>query len=230
MEGPEAAAVLGAELLAADQDLSQTSPISLALLCDAAVEASNDEMMGQLYDYFKENFEDSDDIWRAHRAKTFQLMGQENFGAALKVIDEVQGLFGPVPHMGWAQLAKGDCLYKMGEYEEAENAYNAVMGVSEWRGPIFAKAYIGMALCRIGRSDYETAHSFYQRTYLLFKSYDDGTWAADGYLGAAECLNLLGRDEDAVNTLNEMLEDTYVNTLPQADRARELKKKYGGAK
>ena len=50
-----------------------------------------------------------------------------------------------------------------------------------------------------------------------------------GVVGAADCLVRLGRNADAVNTLNEMLNDTYVNTLPQADTARELKKKYGGA-
>jgi len=131
--------------------------------------------------------------------------------------------------MGWAQVAKADTLYTLNEYVEAEEAYYMAIGVSEWRGSIHAESMYGMARCRLAQEDYETAHSFFQRTYLQYKSYDDGRWAADGYLAAADCLVKLGRDADAVNTLDSMLEDPYVNTLPQADTAREMKKKYGGA-
>lgn len=228
MEGPEGAAALGAELLTSNQALSSTTPISLALMCDAAVMAGDTEQMGVLYDYFLANFEESDELWHAYRAKLFQLLAEEAYASALKTIDEVQSLFGVESYMGWAQISKADTLYKRGNYEDAEKEFNAIMGVSEWRGGIFAEAMCGMARCRIATEDYETAHSYYQRTYLLYKKYDDGKWAADGYLGAADCLVKLGRNADAVNTLNEMLNDPYVNTLPQADTAMELKKKYGG--
>ena len=227
LEGEEAATALGAELLAGHQKLATTSPISLALMCDAAVTAGDFGQMGQLYDYFLANFEESDELWHAHRAKTFQLLGKEDYLGALKIIDLAQGLFGVEAYMGWAQIIKADTLYTIGEYIEAEEAYNMVLGVSDWRGALYAEAMCGMARCRLAREDYETAHSFYQRTYLMFKGYDDGKWAADGYLGAADCLVRLGRSADAVNTLDAMLEDPYVNTLPQADTAREMKKKQG---
>jgi TolA-binding protein len=81
----------------------------------------------------------------------------------------------------------------------------------------------------MAEQDYKTAHSFFQRTYLMFKGYDNGKWAADAYLEAANCLAKLGRNADVVKTLNSMLEDSYVNTLPQAEIARKMKKKYEGA-
>jgi len=229
LEGEEATAALGAELLAGKQKLSDTTPISLALMCDAAVMAGDGGEMGRLHGYFLANFEESDELWYAYRARTFQLMAEENHSGVLQTIDEIQGLFGVEIYMGWAQIIKADTLYKMGDYREAEKAYNMIMGVAEWRGALYAEAMYGMARCRLAEEDYETAHSFFQRTYLLFKGYADGKWAANGYLGAADCLARLGRNADAVNTLNAMLKDTYVNTLPQADAAREMKKKYGGA-
>jgi len=229
LEGEEAAAALGAELLAGQQALATTTPISLALMCDAAVMAGDAGQMGRLYDYFLANFEESDELWHAYRAKTFQLLGKEEYSGVLQSIEDAQGLFGVEAYMGWAQITKADTLYKMEDYLEAEEAYNMILGVTEWRGGLYAEAMYGMARCRLAQEDYETAHSFFQRTYLLFKGYDDGKWAAEGYLGAAECLVRLGRDADAVNTLEEMLKDPYVNTLPQADIAREMKKKHGGA-
>ena len=227
LEGEEAATVLGTELLAGKQELATTSPISLALMCDAAVTAGDSGQMGRLYDYFLANFEESDELWHAYRARTFQLLAEENHPGVLKTIDEAQGLFGVEAYMGWAQITRADTLYKLQKYIEAEEAYNMILGVSEWRGSLYAEAMCGMARCRLAREDYEGAHTFFQRTYLLFKSYNGGKWAAEGYLGAADCLVRLGRSADALNTLDAMLEDPYVNTLPQADAAREMKKKYG---
>ena len=229
LEGEEAAAALGGELLGEQQDLSITTPISLALMCDAAVMAGDAEQMGLLYTYFLENFEESDELWHAYRAKVFQLLLAEDYLAVLESIDEVQGLFGVESYMGWAQILRADTLYDDGDYGEAEEAYNMVMGVSDWRGALFAEAMYGMGRCRLAVEDYEVAHSFFQRTYLLFKGYEDGIWAAKGYLGAVDCLIQLDRIEDAVNTLDSMMEDPYVNTLPQIETARELKKKYGDA-
>ncbi len=191
--------------------------------------AGDTVQMGTLYDYFVANFEESGELWHAYRARMVQLLAEEAYASVILTIGEAQDLFGVEDYMGWAQITKADTLYKMGDYEESEKAYNTIMGVPGWRGGLYAEAYIGMARCRLATQDFETAHSFYQRTYLLFKGYDDGKWAADGYLGAADCLVRLGRNADAVKTLDEMLEDEYVNTLPQTDTARELKKKYGGA-
>lgn len=229
LQGDAAVTALGSELLASNQPLSSTTAISLALMCDAAVAAGDTVKMGEFYDYFIAHFEESEALWHAYRAKTFQLVAKEAYSSVLLTIEEVQNLFGVEAFMGWAQITKADSLYSMGEYKESENAYNTIMGVPEWRGSLYAEAMIGMARCRMAVDDYETAHSYYQRTYLLFKVYDDGQWAAAGYLGAADCLVKLGRNADVVKTLDEMLEDPYVNTLPQADTARELKKKYGGA-
>jgi len=228
LDGEEAVAALGADLLEAEQELSITTPISLAILCDAAVAVGDAEQMERLYDYFLANFEESDDLWHAYRAKTFQLLSENDYLAVLESIKEIQGLFGVDVFMGWAQMAKADTLYQIKEYEKAEEAYNMILGVSEWRGPLYAEAMYGMGQCRLAVQDYEIAHAFFQRTYLMFKAYADGKWAADGYLAAADCLVKLGREADAANTWAELLEDPYVNTLPQAETARKMKKKYGG--
>ncbi|MBT8042480.1 MAG: tetratricopeptide repeat protein, partial [Pontiella sp.] len=228
LQGDEASAVLGAELNAADTELAIATPVALALMCDAAVEAGDVNEMRRLYDYFLATYEESDLLWHAYRAKTYELLLSGDLQGVLAIIDEAQGLFGAESYMGWAQLLKADTLFKLKDYEEAEVAFNMVMGVSEWRGPIFAEAMYGMGQCRLAQGDLKAAHSFFQRTYLLFKSYANGDWAAKGYLGAANTLVELGRNDDAVNTLNAMLEDQYTSSNPLAKEGRELLKKYGG--
>ena len=227
--GDEVVARLGKGLVQKGQTLAETTPISLALMCDAAVSLGDTNQMVRFYNYFVEHFEDSDEIWHAYRAKIYQLLAGGKYLEALDYVDKVQGLFGVDGFMAWAQLTKADTLYKLKMYKEAEDAYNTIMGVAEWRGVAFAEAMFGMGRCRFAEEDYEVAHSFFQRTYLLFKGYANGEWAAKGYLAAADCLVRLGRFADAVKTLDTMLEDPYVNTLPQADEARKMKKKYEGA-
>ncbi len=226
--GDEASSTLGAELNAAGTDLAITTPVALALMCDAAVDSANVEEMRRLYDYFLATYEESDLLWHAYRAKTHELLIAGDLQGVLAIIDEAQGLFGAESYMGWAQLIKADTLFKRKEYELAEEAYNMVLGVAEWRGPIFAEAMYGMGQCRLAQADLKAAHSFFQRTYLLFKSYANGDWAAKGYLSAATTLVELGRNEDAVKTLNAMLEDQYTSSNPLAQEGRELLKKYGG--
>lgn len=228
LQGDDVAAALGAELLDSDLDLKLASPASLSLMCDAAVDTGNVEQMKRLYEYFVENYEESDMLWHAYRAHTYRLLAEENYWGVLASIDEAQGMFGAEAFMGWAQIIKADTEFKMDKYEEAEASYNMCLGVAEWRGPIFAEAMYGMGQCRLARGDLETAHSFFQRTYLLFKGYADGDWAAKGYLAAADTLLKLGREEDAINTLKAMLEDEYTNTNPLADQVRQQLKKYGG--
>ncbi|MDF7826025.1 tetratricopeptide repeat protein [Pontiellaceae bacterium B12227] len=227
LQGDDIAAAMGAELLEANTDLKLTTPASLSLMCDAAVDTGNVDEMQRLYDYFVTNYEESDLLWHAYRAKTYMHLANENDKEVLWSIDEAQGMFGAEAFMGWAQIIKADTEFRMGKLTEAEASYNMVMGVPEWRGPLFAEAMYGMGNCRQEAGDLEAAHSFYQRVYLLFKSYADGDWAAKGYLASADILLKMGREEDAVNTLKAMLEDPYTNTNPLAEKVRAQLKKYG---
>ena len=227
--GDQVVANLGRGLLKKNQNLEYTSPISLALMCDAAVEVGDTNQMSRLFDYFIAHFEDSDEVWHAYRAKVYQLLSSKQYDEALQYLSEVQDIFGVVRFMSWAQLTKADTLYRMKKYKKAEEAYNTVLGVSEWRGAPFAEAMYGMGKCYFAQGDYEKAHAFFQRVYLQFKIYSGGKWAADAYLKAAVCLGKLDRPQDAINTLDKMMEDSYVNKLPQVEVARKMKQKYEDA-
>jgi tetratricopeptide (TPR) repeat protein len=228
LEGEDVATALAEKLLETVDDLSITSPGSLSLMCDVAIDLGDVDQMKRLSDYFIANFEDSEQLWQAYHARTAALMADKKDWEVLASVDEAQGLFGVEPFMGWAQLMKADTLYDMGKFEEAEEAYYMILGVSQWRGPIFAEATYGMGKCRMGQGDLEVAHTFFQRTYLLFKAYDSGNWAAKGYLAAADTLVKLGRNQDAIQTLKDMLANEYTNNNPLAEQVREQLKKIGG--
>lgn len=228
LEGEDIAMALAADKMESLEDLSITTPGSLSLMCDVAVNTGNIAQMKRLSDYFIGNFEGSELLWKAYQAQVLALMEEKDYQGALAAIEEAQGQFGVEPFMGWAQIQKGKARYAMGDFEEAEKEYNMALNVPPWRGPVFAEAMYGMGECRMATSDFEGAHGFFQRTYLLFKAYDNGDWAAKGYLAAADCLEKLGRRDDAVQTLKAMLNDEYCSDNEAANTVRKMLKNYGG--
>jgi tetratricopeptide (TPR) repeat protein len=228
IEGDDVAAALASDLMESIEDLSVTTPVLLALMCDVAVDMGDTAQMKRLSTHFIDKFEGSDVLWHGYRAQAMAQMNEGDFEGAIATIDEAQGLFGVEPFMGWAQIQKAKARFGLGDFEEAENEYNMALNVPAWRGPVFAEAMYGMGECRLATSDFKGAHSFFQRTYLLFKAYDNGDWAAKGYLAAADSLMKEGRKEDAVKTLAAMLADEYTKSNALAEKVRTMLKNYEG--
>lgn len=227
LEGDDVAMALAAKRMDSIEDLTITTPLSLSMMCDVAVDTGNVEQMRRLSDYFISTFEDSDLLWHGYRARVFALLEEKDYQDVLLAIDEAQNGPFDLDDMGWAQITKANTLYQMGQYKEAEEEYNRLMGVPQWRGPLMAEATLGIGKSRMAAGDLEGAHVFFQRTYLLFGAYDNGKWAAEGYLDAADCLVKQGRKADAIKTLQAMLDDKYTKDHAP-DEVRALLKNYEG--
>ena len=206
-------------LLEEGVNFADLTPVSLALLSDQAGGVAQDQIE-PLYSHFTQYYPDSPYVWKAYKAFANDLAKEQEYTYLLRVIEEAQSLFGADEFMAWAQLLKANAQYQMGRYEEAEADYNLILGVADWRGPAFAEAMHGMGRCREAQGDLESAHSLYQRTYLLFKSYEEGLWAAKGYLAAVSVLEKMGLYDEAENTRAAMFEDTYTRDHPLVKEQR----------
>ncbi len=220
---------LGRQLLAAEDDLKEIPPSALDLMCIAALEQEDFSRAAEFLDWFTLHFGDSPYINSAYHLRAEDLFRQEQYEDAAAVAAEVLSLYGTTPEVGWAQLLKGRAEMDLGKYAQAAETFNAVFNVPQWRGPLYAEAMVRMAdawFAQGGEEGVRKAHAFYERTYLLYKFYDEGRWAADAYLKDAQCLAelaRLGREPDykVRNIYRAMLLDEYVRDLPQAERARE---------
>ncbi|MFL2877145.1 MAG: tetratricopeptide repeat protein [Pontiellaceae bacterium] len=216
--------IFGQSLIADEVALASLSPVSLGILADVLVNSAP-ERVEEVTAYFIESYEDSELLWKAHRAQAELFYQEQQLDQLFYVIEEAQSLFGADAYMDWAQIMKAEAQFAMMDYEGAEESYNMVLGVAEWRGATYARAMIGMGNCRLEKNDLDAAHSFFQRVYLLFKGYDDGLWAAQGYIAAAETLEALGRLEEAENTLLSMIEDSYTQDHPLVEEAKQVLKR-----
>lgn len=222
---------LGRTLLAELEDFESVSPPVLAVICKVSLEMEDYSRAEELLDIFKTNFEDSDYIRAAFKLRSFGQSAEKDYDGALVTVDEARGIFGNEPDMAWAQLMKAQLLLEKGLFDEAITNNLIVIGEPAWRGvPAVQATYQlgqveeGKALASQGEERDQflaRAFAYYQRVYFQYKGFADGHWAAEAYLSSARCLELLGQEEDRLNTFRAMLFDSYVNTLPQADVARE---------
>jgi len=156
----------------------------------------------------------------------FRLRGEELFRAGeydetLKLIADAQSRYGTDYDAAWAQLMKGEVCIKQARFDAARSNLTAVLNVRNWRGPSYAEATYLLGRTEEAAGNWIQAHGWYQRVYVQYKGYDHGNWAADAYLSSARCLNQLGLTQDARNTWRAMLFDKMVNTLPQAEQAKQ---------
>jgi tetratricopeptide (TPR) repeat protein len=219
LDGTQAA--LGRKLLAEEKSLEPVPPPALSLMCSALLENKDFSRSQEFYDYFAEYYEDSPFRASSYQLRGLDLYGQKNTNEAYDLAVEALGMYGGTEETGWAQLMKGKIELERGEYQQAAETFNMVFSLREWR-PISAEAMFRMAEAWEAQKNYEKAFAFFQRTYLLYKAYDEGRWAAEGYLRSAQCLRKMGRVTAARNTYRAMLLDEYVRDLPQAEEAKKV--------
>lgn len=213
---------LGQMLLEREKNLDDVPPSGLSLMCSALLEKEDFSRAAEFFNHFEMFYENSPFRVTAFEFRAKDLFQQGQIDAAFDLALDALGLYGATPDTGWAQLMKGNVELARGEYEQAVKSLNMIFSVSAWRGPITAEAMFRMAEARQAQGDLEKAFAFFQRTYLLYKAYDDGRWAADAYLRSAECLKKMGRVTAARNTYRAMLLDKYVRDLPQAENAKNI--------
>lgn len=215
-------ALLGQKLLHNGFNLADVPPTGLSIICSAMLEYNQLGRAQEIFDFFQENYDSSPYMVQAYHLLGSKFFQQEKFDEAYEMAIDALGYYGASEYTGWAQIMKGQIETARGQYDEAAKSFNGIFGVRAWRGSISAQAMFLMAQSWELQGNLEKAFAFYQRTYLLYKAYDEGKWAADAYLRSAEILNKMGREDAARNTYRAMLYDTYVQNLPQADKAKEL--------
>lgn len=212
---------LGAQLLAELEDFDNASPPVLALICDASFENKDYERAEEILRIFINKFEDSDFMRAAYKLRAYGQYDEKDYEGVLATINDAQALYGTDYDVAWAQLLKSQVLLDQGKIDEARESNLSILTVPSWRGVPVAQATYQLGQVEETAGNLPKAFGFYQRTYFQYKGHAGGYWAAESYLASANVLKKMGRENDVRNTYRALLFDPYVNTLPQAEVARE---------
>jgi len=124
---------------------------------------------------------------------------------ALNYLEQIIAQFPGSPQVPAVTLRQGELLTEMGRTREAREKYQYMLRVPGWRGVLHARALFQIGQSYMADAAYAEAHGFFERTFLGYPHLAE--WAARAYLADAEALVRMGARQDAVNTLNEAVEE-----------------------
>jgi TolA-binding protein len=144
-----------------------------------------------------------------------------NIDEALRILDRIVSM-GPTSTIaGEAMRDMGDILLQQERYQEARDAFQSILSVREWKGPLWAEALYKIGMVYLAEDQPQEAFAFFQRTYVLYSAYKE--WAARAYLRSGQALEALGLDGQAAQTYREFLEqDQYKGMTQYLEAERRL--------
>ena len=206
-------------ILLREQDLDRAGPLTLLVIGREAGVRNEPATRRAAYETLLKNFGASDftldALWAlAQHAWSVQAYDEVN----LQVV-QILERYPTVPVAGEAQKLRADVFRMQGRPAEAIAAYTVLLGVRDWRGPLFPEALYWIGKCHLEQGNLKEAFAYFQRVYVLYGAHT--TWVAKAYLQSAYCLDHLGRRSEAIATLQEMLGTPSLAERPECVEARE---------
>jgi tetratricopeptide (TPR) repeat protein len=124
-------------------------------------------------------------------------------------------------------LGRGYALLALDRLDEARQVFENVASNRAWRGDATAASLVALGDIAVRRGtteDLAKAQAHYQRVYIGYRRFV--SWVAAAYVRSAETFVALGQRDEAITTLQRMVSDDRLQSLPDyvagQNRLREL--------
>jgi TolA-binding protein len=169
--------------------------------------------------YSKSNFVDSAEVGLGQIALT---SGDARQALQLfsHAADEIPGA-----KLKEATLGKACAQFELGRFSDAKQRFQEVAGNRDWRGESTAQAvfYLGEIEAKQGR--WPEAISYYQRVFVAYQKYLP--WVAKSYVRCAEAFDRLGKRQEAIGHLKEMLRNDKLKDFAETKQALKMLSGWG---
>ena len=203
------------------------SPYLLAQVGDFLKFRGDTEKAAAYYTKLREDFPKSDYLDYAYVGLGEIALGKKEYAEALELFTDALDKIGATAKLKEATIGKGKALLALKQYPAARKVFEQVQSVREWRGESTAEAVYSLAEIELAQYKYLEAIAYYRRVFVAYQKYLP--WVAKAYLGAAETFEKLGKRNDAVANLREMLRNEKLAKFPEAEVARKRLAEWGDA-
>ena len=200
------------ELIREDNIPNASSGV-LELMMDEAQKRKNRPLAEKVAESIIKTFPETDSALQARMTLAQFAIADDNYKVAVKHLTLIKEVYASSPEAAQALLMLGDLQLKVGKFKEADECYKSILGVREWKGPLWPAALYGRGECARGQRNYEQASAYYERIYVMYGKFIQ--WSAKAYLARAECLNRLSLYNKATETLQEMVAQPEMKALPE---------------
>jgi TolA-binding protein len=206
------------DLLLNEMNIPEASPYTLDMMGRVGSEKGLVDFTNKVYEHFLEEFEDSDLILHALIGLSENRIKEVRYGEAIDLLKSITDRYPTLPQAAEAYMRLGDVYRKVDETDKALETYTLILSVKEWRGELWPQALLKIGDTHAEKDEFNKAFGFYQRVYVMYLGYPEE--AGEAYYKSALMLSKLGKDKEAKDTINEMLEQETLAGLPVAADAR----------
>ena len=153
--------------------------------------------------------------------------GKKDYTQALELFTDALDKIGASSKLKEATVGKAKTLLALKQYPEAKKLFEQVASVREWRGDSTAFAVYSLAEIEAQQGKYAESIALYRRVFVAYQKYLP--WVAKSYLRAAESFEKMGRRQDAIDNLKEMLRNEKLVKFPETEEAKKRLLEWGAA-
>jgi len=208
------------EVEVTDESLEAASPALLVWLGDHALAKKDAAMARKAYARVLAKFDQNEWYLPALMALGRLDTDEGDDKAALADYAKVRELFPQSPDAAEALFQQAEILGRQKKYQEAIASLELILEVKEWRGEAWARALYKTGEFLREEGNIQEAFAYFQRVYVLYGAYHE--WAAKAYLQSAMCLGALGKEEERVKTLREMISQEPLRDRPEYQEAQKF--------
>lgn len=207
-------------VLAREDNLAAAGPLTLSLIGQESARRYRPELSRRAYEAVLERYGDSDFTAEALWALADRAFEEEDYSRAQARLQALVDRYPTLPTAAEAMKRLGDLYRLQGQYDRAVETYESLLGVRAWRGPLFPEALYWIGVCKRAQQRPDEAFAYFQRIYVLYGAYPE--WAARAYLDSSECLEEVGKHDEAAATLREMAASELLTAAWRAEGRRRL--------
>ena len=203
------------------------SPYLLAQVGDFLLLRGDDEKAAGYFHKLKEDYPKSDYLDYAYVGLGEVAFGKKDYPQALELFTDALDKIGASSKLKEATVGKAKTLLALKQYPEAKKLFEQVASVREWRGDSTAFAVYSLAEIEAQQGKFAESIALYRRVFVAYQKYLP--WVAKSYLRAADSFEKMGKRQDAIDNLKEMLRNEKLVKFPETEEARKRLQEWGAS-
>ncbi|MCF7855731.1 MAG: tetratricopeptide repeat protein [Candidatus Pacebacteria bacterium] len=209
-----------------ERNIPLASPMVLEFIMDEAAKQGNDSLTVQAAERIINDFPETDYAPEARMTVAQKALEKGNHETAREQLETITEQFAANRIAADALLLLGQLHMGKGEFSKADECFEDILGVREWRGPTWPATIYRRGEIAMKKGDFRTASAFFERIYLLYSNYTQ--WTAKAYIQRAKCLTKLREYEKVREVLEEMLAQEELAQTAEAAEAKEALERASG--
>jgi tetratricopeptide (TPR) repeat protein len=202
-----------------EKDLSAFSPLPLIVLAERFAACGDMESVEKIAAEFQTRFPGSEQMVDMLNLEATACLSAKQYEKTVLLTGEALDRFGGDARTGLSRKLQADAFRLSGEWAKAIETYQKIFSIRTSHGSLAPETLYWIGVCRREQGEPEKAFAFFQRIYVLYKGHPE--WVAKAYEASAECLEKLGRTEEMIQTLQEMVATPSIKNMPEVQKAGE---------